>query len=72
MKLWIRASTLAIAFCAIAASGCKTQLFRSEAPDLPREKALARCINEVAPEAVPYADAFASCMEGYGWSYEPG
>ncbi|MFP6624661.1 MAG: hypothetical protein VCC20_14365 [Myxococcota bacterium] len=38
-------------------------------PSQSRADAISACLEAVPAETVPYADAFASCMEARGWVY---
>lgn len=59
---------IAIAALLVQAS-CATGLF-SDGPSKSREDAIAACVESVPAETVPYADAFAACMESYGWVHQ--
>ena len=50
------------------ALGCAT-LF-GDGPSKSRQDAIAACIEAVPAETVAYSDAFAACMEGYGWVHQ--
>ncbi len=50
------------------ALGCAT-LFGG-GPSKSREDAIAACIEAIPAETVLYGDAFAACMEDYGWVHQ--
>ncbi len=58
---------MALAVTSLAA-GCAT-LFGG-GPSKSREDAIAACVEAVPTESVPYGDAFAACMEEYGWVHQ--
>jgi hypothetical protein len=60
-------STIAALVLLLSVTGCAT-LFGTS-PRQSREEAIAACRDAVPAEAVPYADAFADCMEARGWAY---
>ena len=64
-----RAASASISMLLLA-SGCATGIFRN-GPEHSREEAIESCMEKVPAEAVPYADAFAECMEARGWVYRP-
>jgi hypothetical protein len=37
-----------------------------------RQEAIDACIEAVPRDTVPFGDAFAACMESYGWVYRSG
>ena len=55
----------AVLAAASLALGCAT-VFGS-GPSKSREDAIAACVEAVPADSVPYGDAFAACMEEYGW-----
>jgi len=57
-------TTLIVA--ASTALGCATL---AGGPRQSREEAIAACVAAVPAETVPFADAFAACMEERGWVY---
>lgn len=56
------------ALAALAAGGCATSILPRKTDS--REEAIRACTEEVPPDAVPFADAFAECMERRGWTYQ--
>jgi hypothetical protein len=60
--------TLAALVTALLGLGCATGIF-GDGPSKSREDAIADCTQKVPAETVPYADAFAECMERHGWVY---
>ena len=58
----------AVTFAALFGFGCATGVF-GNGPSRSREDAISACVESVPAEAVPYADVFAACMEGYGWTH---
>jgi len=49
------------------AVGCAT--FGRSGASKSRQQAIAACVDAVPAETVPFAEAFAACMESHGWVY---
>lgn len=62
-----RATIVSVMLLAVASAGCATGLFGDSKEG--RKQAIRECTQQVPADAVPYADAFSTCMEQHGYVY---